>query len=67
MTPDGRPLVGRLPGSSGVILATGHNMLGLMLAPATGRLVTGLLTGGAAADLAADSDPARDARRYRRT
>ncbi len=24
---------------------TGHNMLGLMLAPATGRLVTGLLTG----------------------
>lgn len=66
-TPDGLPLVGRLPGSSRVILATGHNMLGLMLAPATGRLVTGLLTGGAAPDLAADFDPARDSRRYHRT
>lgn len=45
MTTDGLRLIGPLPGHPGVVLVTGHNMLGLMLAPATGRLVTGLLTG----------------------
>jgi D-amino-acid dehydrogenase len=65
MTPDGLPLIGRVPGSRGVLLATGHNMLGLMLGPATGRLVTGLLTGEAAPGLAATFDPARTARRRR--
>jgi D-amino-acid dehydrogenase len=45
MTPDGLPFIGPVPGSPGVFLAAGHNMLGLMLAPATGRLVTGLVTG----------------------
>ncbi|MFF3458385.1 NAD(P)/FAD-dependent oxidoreductase [Streptomyces sp. NPDC002730] len=65
MTPDGLPLIGRVPGTSGVLLATGHNMLGLMLGPATGRLVTGLLTGGADPGLAARFDPARTARRRR--
>ncbi|MFF0130169.1 NAD(P)/FAD-dependent oxidoreductase [Streptomyces mirabilis] len=45
MTTDGLPLIGPLPGRPGVVLAAGHNMLGLMPAPATGRLVTGLLTG----------------------
>jgi D-amino-acid dehydrogenase len=44
MTPDGLPFIGRVPGSPGVFLAAGHNMLGLMLAPATGRLVTELMT-----------------------
>jgi D-amino-acid dehydrogenase len=65
MTPDGLPLIGRVPGSRGVPLATGHNMLGLMLGPATGRLVTGLLTGEAGPGLAATFDPARRARRRR--
>ncbi|MGN9757369.1 FAD-dependent oxidoreductase [Streptomyces sp. SD31] len=46
MTPDGLPLIGPLPGRPRVLLATGHNMLGVMPAPATGRLVAGLLTGG---------------------
>jgi D-amino-acid dehydrogenase len=59
MTPDGLPLIGRVPGSRGVLLATGHNMLGLMLGPATGRLVTGLLTGEADPGLATTFDPAR--------
>ncbi|MER5341456.1 hypothetical protein ABT030_14215 [Streptomyces mirabilis] len=36
---------GRIPGRAGVVLETGPSMLGLMPAPATGRLVTGLLTG----------------------
>ena len=45
MTPDGLPAIGLVPGHSRVYLASGHNMLGLMLGPATGRLVTDLVTG----------------------
>jgi D-amino-acid dehydrogenase len=67
MTPDGLLLIGRLPGSPEVLVATGHNMLGLMLAPATGRLVAGLLSGAADPALAAHFDPARTARRRRRS
>lgn len=36
MTPDGLPYIGPLPGHSRTLLATGHNMLGLTLGPATG-------------------------------
>ncbi|MFD7502104.1 NAD(P)/FAD-dependent oxidoreductase [Streptomyces sp. NPDC059850] len=64
MTPDGLPLIGRVPGHSRVLLATGHNMLGLMLAPATGRLVAGLLTGDADPALSSAFAPVRCARRY---
>ncbi|MEU6572438.1 FAD-binding oxidoreductase [Streptomyces sp. NPDC046805] len=59
MTPDGLPLIGSLPGHRRVLLATGHNMLGLMLAPAAGRLVAGLLTGEADRALAALFEPGR--------
>ena len=59
MTPDGLPLIGPVPGHPGILLATGHNMLGLMLAPATGRLITGLLTGEAPPELAARFSPTR--------
>jgi D-amino-acid dehydrogenase len=44
-TPDGLPLVGRPPAYENVVLASGHAMLGLTLAPITGRLVGELLTG----------------------
>ncbi|OEV30720.1 hypothetical protein AN219_09175 [Streptomyces nanshensis] len=43
MTPDGLPAIGLVPGKSRVYLASGHNMLGLMLGPATGRMVAGLI------------------------
>lgn len=43
MTWDSLPIVGRVPGSDNGLLATGHNMLGLTLAPATGRLIAELL------------------------
>ncbi len=43
MTPDGLPLVGRA--RPGVWVAAGHNMLGLSMAPATGKLVAELVTG----------------------
>ena len=40
MTWDSLPIIGRVPGLDNATLATGHNMLGLALAPATGRLVS---------------------------
>lgn len=45
MTYDSTPIVGKCPGFSNVYLATGHNMLGLSMAPATGRLIAELLAG----------------------
>ena len=45
MTYDGLPIVDRSPKRPGVWVAAGHNMLGLSMAPATGRLVAELATG----------------------
>ena len=39
LTPDGLPVIGPLPGSPNVVIATGHAMLGVTLAPATANLV----------------------------
>lgn len=44
MTPDGLPYLGRVPGHERVVVAAGHNMIGLTLAPVTGRVVAGLVT-----------------------
>lgn len=44
MTPDGLPLIGRVPALKNVIVAAGHGMLGVSMSPATGRLVAELLT-----------------------
>ena len=44
MTWDSLPIIGRLPKLSNGYLATGHNMLGLSLAPATGRLIAEMIT-----------------------
>ncbi len=38
-TPDGIPYVGPVPGQSGLFVANGHAMLGLTLAPVTGKLI----------------------------
>lgn len=35
VTPDGLPIIDRVPGQGSVFVAAGHNMLGLMLAPVT--------------------------------
>lgn len=45
MTPDGLPLIGRLPGHERLVLATGHAMLGVTLGPLTGALVTEIVHG----------------------
>jgi D-amino-acid dehydrogenase len=44
-TPDGLPVVGTPEGAPGVVLATGHAMKGLSLAPVTARLVGELVAG----------------------
>jgi D-amino-acid dehydrogenase len=43
--PDGLPAIGRAPAAANVVVATGHSMLGLTLAPVTGVLVGELLSG----------------------
>jgi D-amino-acid dehydrogenase len=45
MTPDGLPVIGRGRRWGNVWLATGHGMLGVTLAPSTGRLVAELVSG----------------------
>ncbi len=45
MTPDGLPVIGRSPAMANVLIAAGHNMLGLSMAPGTGKLVAELLDG----------------------
>lgn len=45
MTPDSLPIIGPSPALPNVWLAAGHNMLGLSMAPATGRLVAELVGG----------------------
>jgi len=43
--PDGLPIIGRPTATPGLVVATGHAMKGLSLAPVTGRLVAQLVAG----------------------
>ncbi len=43
MVYDDKPIIGPVPNVDNMVLATGHGMLGLSMAPATGRLVTEIL------------------------
>jgi D-amino-acid dehydrogenase len=45
MTPDSVPIIDRSPIMENVLIAAGHNMLGVSMAPATGKLVAELLSG----------------------
>jgi glycine/D-amino acid oxidase-like deaminating enzyme len=42
---DGLPLLGPVPGATGAFVATGHSVWGMLNAPATGELLTQLITG----------------------
>ncbi|HTY41827.1 MAG TPA: glycine oxidase ThiO [Thermoanaerobaculia bacterium] len=53
-TPDGWPVLGESP-VPGLYFAAGHYRNGILLAPATARLLADVLTGGPARDLAAFS------------
>ncbi|GAB5519530.1 MAG: FAD-binding oxidoreductase [Rhodothermales bacterium] len=43
-SPDGLPFIGRVPGVANLSVATGHGMMGVTLAPITGRLIADMLT-----------------------
>jgi D-amino-acid dehydrogenase len=47
MTYDGKPIIDRSPALDNVVIAAGHNMLGVSMSPGTGRLVAELLNGAA--------------------
>ena len=47
VTSDGLPLLGRPAGIEGCVVATGHGMYGVTLAPTTGRIVAQLVAGKA--------------------
>jgi glycine oxidase len=58
-SPDGLPLIGRLPGWSGISVATGHFRNGVLLAPITALLITDLLRHGRPRRSLQPFDPAR--------
>ncbi len=48
LTPDGLPVIGRLPRQDNIYIASGHQMMGVLLAPSTGKVVTELILDGRA-------------------
>jgi D-amino-acid dehydrogenase len=58
-SPDGLPLIGPAPANPSVVLATGHGMLGVTLAPATAALVAPLVLDGRLDPALVPFDPAR--------
>lgn len=66
MTPDGLPVIGLLPGFGNLAVASGHGMLGLTLAPATGEAVAALLTEGRTPEVLLPFAPGRFGRRPHR-
>jgi glycine/D-amino acid oxidase-like deaminating enzyme len=60
VTQDGLPLIGKVPGSAGAYIAAGHNVWGILNAPATGEAMAELVAAGSAetTDLT-PFDPAR--------
>lgn len=58
-TPDGVPMIGPLARHPGVLVATGHVMLGISLGPTTGRLIAELATGETSPDSLPDLSPNR--------
>jgi sarcosine oxidase, subunit beta len=60
MTPDSRPLLGRMPGVDGLVLAVGFSGTGFKISPAVGEAVAALIEGRR--DGAVDISPFRPSR-----
>jgi len=58
-SPDGLPMIGRLPGWENAWAATGHFRNGILLAPITGELLAQAIVEGAPGEALAPFDPAR--------
>lgn len=59
MTPDGLPVIGRMPGNDNLFVATGHQMLGVTLAPTTALALADLMHQDEPAVSLAPFDPVR--------
>jgi D-amino-acid dehydrogenase len=59
LTPDGLPVIGRLPGLQNAFVASGHQMLGVTLAPSTGYALAELVLDGTSNIDLTPFDPAR--------
>tara|TARA_B100000949_G_C14287523_1_gene455141 strand:- start:4402 stop:5658 length:1257 start_codon:yes stop_codon:yes gene_type:complete len=59
VSPDGLPYIGRPKNIDNVTIATGHAMMGWSLGPATGKLVTEIISGGKLSMDIAPFDPGR--------
>jgi D-amino-acid dehydrogenase len=59
MTPDGLPVIGRIPGLANVFVSSGHGMLGVTLAPGSARALTDLVLHGICRPELVPFDPAR--------
>jgi D-amino-acid dehydrogenase len=59
MASDGMPIIGRAPRDARVIVATGHGVLGITLAPSTGELVAALVGGAELEPWLAPLSPSR--------
>ena len=46
LSPDGKPIIGPIPGCDGIYLATGHTTKGIHLGPITGRIIADYVTRG---------------------
>ncbi len=46
LSPDGKPIIGPVPGREGILLATGHTTKGIHLGPITGRIITDYVCSG---------------------
>ena len=46
LSPDGKPMIGPIPGWEGIYLATGHTTKGIHLGPVTGRIIADYVTHG---------------------
>jgi D-amino-acid dehydrogenase len=67
MTPDGLPIIGRIPGLDNAWVATGHGMFGVTLGPGTGRALASAISNGAVPAALAPFDPRRFRHRRRTT
>jgi D-amino-acid dehydrogenase len=65
VTPDGLPALGRAPRHDNLFIATGHSMLGVTLAPATGRCMADLICTGRTDVNVRPFDPGRFTAMYR--
>jgi D-amino-acid dehydrogenase len=58
-TPDGLPLIGRVPAIDNLVVATGHGMMGVSMSPITGQLVSEIVQGDSPSIDSSPLSPAR--------